>query len=55
MLIYLSLFLLAAGQIELYTHIPVIKRFIEHLQSLDYRVAAVYFLDAQFLGAQKKD
>lgn len=37
------------GQIELYTHIPVMKQLVDHVQQLDYRVAAVYLLDAQFV------
>jgi len=37
------------GQIELYTHIPVMKQLVEHVQGLEYRVAAVYLLDSQFL------
>lgn len=37
------------GQIELYTHIPVMKQLVEHVVNLDYRVCAVYLLDAQFL------
>jgi len=37
------------GQIELYTHIPVMKQLVAHVQQQDYRVAAVYLLDAQFL------
>jgi hypothetical protein len=39
------------GQIELYTHIPVMRQFIAHLQSLDYNVCAIYCLDAQFMGS----
>ncbi|GFO43217.1 gpn-loop GTPase 3 [Plakobranchus ocellatus] len=37
------------GQIELYTHIPVMKQLVEKLQSWDFRVCAVFLLDAQFL------
>lgn len=36
----------------MYTHIPVMRTFIQHLQSQDYRVCAVYLLDAQFLGGR---
>eukprot|EP00053_Salpingoeca_punica_P006988 m.64794 g.64794 ORF g.64794 m.64794 type:complete len:272 (+) comp13949_c0_seq2:76-891(+) len=42
------------GQIELYTHIPVMRKFTEHLQSLDYRVVAVYLLDSQFIDDPAK-
>ncbi|BFZ18340.1 hypothetical protein BsWGS_21379 [Bradybaena similaris] len=37
------------GQIELYTHIPVMKQLVEKLQSWDFRICAVFMLDAQFL------
>eukprot|EP00040_Diaphanoeca_grandis_P011467 m.58799 g.58799 ORF g.58799 m.58799 type:complete len:270 (-) comp22614_c0_seq1:30-839(-) len=42
------------GQIELYTHIPVMKRLIDHLTGMDYRVAGVYLLDSQFLDDPAK-
>jgi len=37
------------GQIELYTHIPVMRQLVERLQSWDFRVCVVFLLDAQFL------
>jgi len=37
------------GQIELYTHIPVMRQLLERLQSWDFRVCVVFLLDAQFL------
>ncbi|KCV68494.1 hypothetical protein, variant [Fonticula alba] len=36
------------GQIELYTHFPVMKDFVGHLQRLGYQVVVVYLMDAQF-------
>ena len=40
------------GQIELYTHIPVMKQLVQHVLQQDYRVAAVYLLDVS--GPPKK-
>ncbi|KAH9525748.1 GPN-loop GTPase 3 [Bulinus truncatus] len=37
------------GQIELYTHIPVMKQLVAKLESWDFRVCAAFLLDAQFL------
>ncbi len=37
------------GQIELYTHLPVMKRFVEVLQSWDFRVCAVFLVDSHFM------
>ncbi|CAL1544490.1 unnamed protein product [Lymnaea stagnalis] len=37
------------GQIELYTHIPVMKQLVAQLEAWDFRVCAVFLLDAQFL------
>ncbi|VDN10498.1 unnamed protein product, partial [Dibothriocephalus latus] len=38
------------GQIELYSHLPIIPRLIEHLQRRwDFHVASVFILDARFL------
>jgi hypothetical protein len=39
-----------AGQIELYTHLPLMRQLIQHIQSLDYRVVGLYLLDSQFMG-----
>jgi hypothetical protein len=38
------------GQIELYTHLPLMRQLVQHLQSLDFKVVAMYLLDAQFIG-----
>lgn len=44
-----------AGQIELYTHIPLLPRLINHLStsSLGFRCSAVYLLESQFMQADK--
>lgn len=37
------------GQIELYTHLPVMKDLVEYLSTrLDFRVCAVFLIDSQF-------
>lgn len=42
------------GQIELYTHMNVMKTFVEHLQRLDFRICAVFLLDSQFASDASK-
>jgi hypothetical protein len=44
-----------SGQIELYTHIPLLPRLVSHLanSSLQFRVSAVYLLESQFIQADK--
>lgn len=37
------------GQIELYTHMPVMRRLVEALKSWDFNVCGVFIVDAQFL------
>eukprot|EP00918_Siedleckia_nematoides_P059186 GHVU01129073.1.p1 GENE.GHVU01129073.1~~GHVU01129073.1.p1 ORF type:complete len:267 (-),score=64.65 GHVU01129073.1:164-964(-) len=37
------------GQIELYTHVPVMRRIVEHLERMDVRICCVYCLDIGFL------
>ncbi|XP_064612878.1 GPN-loop GTPase 3-like [Liolophura sinensis] len=37
------------GQIELYTHIPVMKNLVDQLQQWDFRVCGVYLIDSQFM------
>uniref|UniRef100_A0A0X3P0S0 GPN-loop GTPase 3 n=1 Tax=Schistocephalus solidus TaxID=70667 RepID=A0A0X3P0S0_SCHSO len=38
------------GQIELYSHLPIMPRLIEHLQRRwDFHIASVFILDARFL------
>ncbi|KAG0488124.1 hypothetical protein HPP92_006659 [Vanilla planifolia] len=37
------------GQIELFTHVPVLKNFVEHLKRKNFNVCAVYLLDSQFI------
>jgi len=37
------------GQIELFSHVPVMRTLVGELHRLDFRVAGVYLLDAQFM------
>jgi hypothetical protein len=36
-----------SGQIELYSHIPVLRSFVDQLKRWDFNVCAVYLLDSQ--------
>jgi len=38
-----------SGQIELYTHIPIMRQFVDHLRSLNFYICGVFLVDAQFL------
>lgn len=38
-----------AGQIELYTHLPVMRQLVEHLQQSEFRVCGVFLVDSQFM------
>ena len=40
---------LAIGQIELYTHLPIMHQLVEALARWDFRLAGIFLLDAQFL------
>ncbi|XP_066545164.1 GPN-loop GTPase 3 [Amia ocellicauda] len=37
------------GQIELYTHLPVMRRLVEQLQQWEFRVCGVFLVDSQFM------
>ncbi|KAJ3327722.1 hypothetical protein HDU76_011246 [Blyttiomyces sp. JEL0837] len=37
------------GQIELYTHFPVMRKIVDTMTRLGYRVCGVYLLDSQFI------
>ncbi|XP_048321557.2 uncharacterized protein LOC107433103 isoform X1 [Ziziphus jujuba] len=37
------------GQIELFSHVPVLRNFVEHLKRKGFNVCAVYMLDSQFM------
>ncbi|XP_035690474.1 GPN-loop GTPase 3-like isoform X2 [Branchiostoma floridae] len=37
------------GQIELYTHIPVMRQLVDTLQHWNFRVCAVFLIDSQFM------
>lgn len=38
-----------SGQIELYTHLPVMKQLVEQLQQWEFRVCGVFLVDSQFM------
>jgi len=38
------------GQIELYTHLNIMRRFVDKLQKLDFRVCGLFLVDAHMLG-----
>lgn len=42
------------GQIELYSHVPVIRSFVDTLAKWDFQLAAVYLIDAQFISDESK-
>lgn len=42
------------GQIELYTHIPVMRQLVDRLQHWNFRICAVFILDSQFLIESSK-
>lgn len=42
------------GQIELYTHNPVMRDFLQLLQGFDFRIVAVYCLDVGFVSDASK-
>ncbi|CAN1236057.1 GPN-loop GTPase 3 [Linum grandiflorum] len=37
------------GQIELFSHVPVLRNFVQHLQRKNFNVCVVYLLDSQFI------
>lgn len=37
------------GQIELYTHMPVMRQLVQTLNHWDFRVCGVFLIDSQFL------
>ncbi|KAJ9062048.1 hypothetical protein DSO57_1014899 [Entomophthora muscae] len=42
------------GQIELYTHFPIMTRICEALQRLDFRICGIYLLESQFVQDKAK-
>jgi GPN-loop GTPase len=42
------------GQIELYTHFPVMRKITDALQRWDYRIVGVYLLDSVFIQDTSK-
>lgn len=41
--------LLFLGQIELYTHLPIMRQLVEQLQQWEFRVCGVFLVDSQFM------
>lgn len=37
------------GQIELFSHVPMFRNFVDHLKRKNFNVCAVYLLDSQFI------
>lgn len=37
------------GQIELYTHLPIMKQLVDNLERWNFRVCGIFLVDAQFL------
>lgn len=48
-LVWLLFTWLFTGQIELYTHLPVMKQLVEQLQQWEFRVCGVFLVDSQFM------
>ncbi|CAG8579676.1 15486_t:CDS:2 [Acaulospora morrowiae] len=42
------------GQIELYTHFPIMRRICDCLQRLNFRICGVYLLESQFIQDKSK-
>ena len=38
-----------SGQIELYTHVPVMRQVVDSLAQWDFRICGVFLVDSQFL------
>ena len=56
--LYLKIFIrkigFFTGQIELYTHIPVMRQLVDHLQARDFRICGVFIIDSQFMVEPSK-
>lgn len=50
----LCLSMTETGQIELFSHMPVMKRFIQELKDMSFTVCCVYLLDSQFVADPTK-
>lgn len=37
------------GQIELYTHLPVMRKLVDTLQRWNFRICVVFMIDSQFM------
>lgn len=45
----MTVLVMSAGQIELYTHLPVMRQLVEQLQQWEFRVCGVFLVDSQFM------
>ena len=45
---------ITTGQIELYTHMPVMRNIVDILQHWNFRLCAVYLMDSHFLTEATK-
>ena len=45
---------IAPGQIELYTHHPLLPAFVTHLSRIGFRTCGVYMLESQFMEDRYK-
>lgn len=43
----MPIFTYFVGQIELFSHVPVLRNFVDHLKGRNYNVCGVYLLDSQ--------
>lgn len=37
------------GQIELYTHLPIMRAFVDFLKNMNFNVCSIFMLDSQFM------
>jgi hypothetical protein len=47
-------FFINKGQIELYTHFPIMRRICDCLQRMHFRICGVYLLESQFIEDNSK-
>lgn len=50
----ISFFFINKGQIELYTHFPIMRRICDCLQRMHFRICGVYLLESQFIEDNSK-
>ncbi|KAL0237430.1 hypothetical protein PCE1_000827 [Barthelona sp. PCE] len=42
------------GQIEVFTHLPFMRKIVEHLQRAGYNMVSIYLMDIHFVDSRKK-